>query len=90
MNLEEVQKDFNLLSMLNKKFINKEDIIKSYNILELFFKNWKRILFNQNEIIKDNIRDFFKYINMETLSFDELINERLKIIIIILLLRVQI
>ena len=78
-NLDDVQKDFELLSSLNQKVIKKIEITKTYNIFALFFKNWKRILFNQNEIIKDNIRDYFKYIDMESLSFDELLTERNKI-----------
>ena len=54
----------------------KEEITKTYEIFSLFFKNWKRILFNQNEIIKNNIKDFYKYINMESVSFDELLEGR--------------
>ena len=54
----------------------KEEITKTYDIFGLFFKNWKRILFNQNEILKCNVKDFFKYISMESNSFDELIEGR--------------
>ncbi len=75
-NLEEVQKDFETLGILNKKVIMKEEITKTYDIFGLFFKNWKRILFNQNEILKCNVKDFFKYISMESNSFDELIQGR--------------
>ena len=78
-NLDEVQKDFDLLSTLNQKVIKNIEITKTYNIFSLFFKNWKRILFNQNEIIKDNVKDYFKYIDMESLSFDDLMTERDKI-----------
>ena len=76
MNLDEVYKDFNNLFNLNKRINIKEEITKTYEILSVFFKNWKRILFNQNEIIKNNIKDFYKYINMETESFNELFLER--------------
>ena len=75
-NLEEVQKDFEILGVLNKKVSIKEEITKTYEIFSLFFKNWKRILFNQNEIVKNNIKDFYKYINMESVSFDELLEGR--------------
>ena len=76
MNLDEVYNDFNNLFNLNKRINIKEEITKTYEILSVFFKNWKRILFNQNEIIKNNIKDFYKYINMETESFNELFLER--------------
>ena len=76
MNLDVVYNDFNNLFNLNKRINMKEEIFKTYEILSVFFKNWKRILFNQNEIIKNNIKDFYKYINMETDSFNELLLER--------------
>ena len=76
MNLEEVQKDFETLQILNSKVMMKEPIIKTYEELSVFFKNWKRILFNENEIIKENIKDFFKQQKMENLAFIELIDSR--------------
>ena len=76
MNLEEVQKDFETLNILNSKVMMKDSIIKTYEELSIFFKNWKRILFNENEIIKENIKDFFKLQKMENLSFIELIDSR--------------
>ena len=42
-------------------------------ILEIFFKNWKRIIENQNEIIKIKIKDFFKFQKMERVAYSELI-----------------
>jgi len=74
--LEDVQKDFELLNLLNNKVQMKEEIIKTYEKLGIFFKNWKKILFNQNEIIKDNIKYFFKYVKMEGKSYNELIISR--------------
>ena len=76
MNLEEVHKDFETLNILNSKVKIKEQITKTYEELSIFFKNWKRILFNENEIIKENIKDFFKYQKMENISFIELIDSR--------------
>lgn len=74
--LENVQKDFETLHLLNSRVLMKEEITKSYEELGIFFKNWKRILFNQNEIIKLRIKDFFKYIKMEGTSYEELIQSR--------------
>jgi len=49
---------------------------KTYEELGIFFKNWKRNLFNQNEIIKLRITDFFKYQRMEGEAYQELIYKR--------------
>ena len=76
MNLEEVHKDFETLNILNKKVMIKEQITKTYEELSIFFKNWKRILINENEIIKENIKDFFKLQKMENIAFIELIDSR--------------
>ena len=76
MNLEEVYKDFDTLNILNAKVMVNEKITKTYEELSVFFKNWKRILFNENEIIKENIKDFFKLQKMENLAFIELIDSR--------------
>ena len=76
MSLEEVHKDFETLNILNEKVMMKEKVTKTYEELSIFFKNWKRILFNENEIIKENIKDFFKLQKMENLAFIELIDSR--------------
>ena len=76
MNLEEVQKDFETLKILNSKVMMKDKITKTFDELSIFFKNWKRILFNENEIIKENLKDFFKMQKMENLAFIELIDSR--------------
>ena len=76
MNLEEVQKDFETLKILNSKVMMKENITKTFDELSIFFKNWKRILFNENEIIKENLKDFYKQQKMENLAFIELIDSR--------------
>lgn len=74
--LEDVQKDFELLHLLNSRVQMKEDIVKTYEHLGIFFKNWKRMLFNQNDVIKKNVKDFFKYIQMEGVAYTELIDSR--------------
>ena len=75
-NLEDIQKDFELLNSLNNKVNIKEEIIQTYGKLSIFFKNWKRILFNKNELIKTHIKDFFYYVKMEGNSYKELIESR--------------
>ena len=77
-NLEDIQKDFEMLTQLNKIVLMKEEITKTYEELGIFFKNWKRIIYNQNDLINNNIRYFFKYICMENNAFNELILNRLE------------
>ena len=77
-NLEDVQRDFELLSQLNKIIKMKDEITKTYEELYIFFKNWKRIMFNQMDLVNNNIRYFFKYISMENSAYNELIQDRLQ------------
>ena len=74
--LENVQKNFELLYSLNSQVHMKEDIIKSYEELGIFFKNWKNIIYNQNDIIRKKIKDFYKYVKMEGEVLLELYNKR--------------
>ena len=76
MNLEEVQKDFETLSILDKKVKLNDKINRTYEELHIFFKNWKRILFNENIIIKEQIKHFFKREKVENLIFIDLIDSR--------------
>ena len=46
---------------------------KTYEEIGKFFKNWKIIMFKQNDLINNNIIYFFKYIFMENNAFNELI-----------------
>ena len=75
-NLNAIEKDFELLTKLNQKICMKDEIVKSFEELSIFIKNWKRNLFNQNEIIKSRIKDFFKYQRMEGEAYQELIYKR--------------
>ena len=75
-NLEDIQNDFDTLEKLNTKVQMKPEVSKTFEELSIFFKNWGRILNNENEIIKEKIRDFFKYQKMENLAYVELIEGR--------------
>ena len=76
MDLDEVQKDFETLNILSTKVKLSNKINKTYEELNIFFKNWKRILFNENMIIKEQIKHFFKREKIENLIFIELIDSR--------------
>jgi len=75
-NLEEVEKDFETFFNLNQKVMMKEEITKTFEELKLFFKNWRKILINQNNYFKIYIKDFFKYHSKESLAFEELLISR--------------
>lgn len=78
-NLAGVQKDFELLHLLNARVSMKKEILKSFEMFGIFFKNWKRVLYNQGDIIKKNVKTFFKYVNMEGKAYSELTKSRLVI-----------
>jgi hypothetical protein len=75
-NLEEVEKDFDTLNVLNSRVMMKEEITKTFEELKMFFKNWRKIIINQNNLFKFYIKDFFKYQSKENSAFEELINSR--------------
>lgn len=74
--LEGVQKDFETLTLLNTKVMMKDQITKSFEELGEFIKNWRRILLNQNEMVKSHLKDFFKLMRMEGTSYAELVKRR--------------
>lgn len=74
--LENIQKYFESLYSINSQVYMKEDIIKSYEELGIFFKNWKNVILNQNDIIRKKIKDFYKYVKMEGEVLLELYNKR--------------
>jgi hypothetical protein len=75
-NLNDVQKNFDILHLLNTKVLMKQTITKTYEELGHFYKNWRKILLKQNEISKNLVKDFFKFINLEGQSYSELIDRR--------------
>ena len=76
-NLAGVQKDFELLHLLNARVSMKKEILKTFEMFGIFFKNWKRVLYNQGDIIKNNVKSFFKYVNLEGNAYCELTKSRL-------------
>ena len=74
--MEAVQKDFEILHLLNSRVENKEPITKTFEEIGIFFKNWSRILYKQNVTIKTYLKEFFKYQRMEGTSYEELIERR--------------
>ena len=54
----------------------KPTITKTYEEIGCFFKNWGRVLTKQKDLIKNHMKDFFKYVNLEGKAYSELIVRR--------------
>ena len=74
--LKDVQKNFEILHVLNTRVLMKQTITKSYEEMSCFFKNYGKILIKQNDMVKNHMKDFFKYINLEGKAYTELIERR--------------
>ena len=74
--LQDVQKNFEILHVLNTRVLMKQTITKSYEELGCFFKNYGKIIIKQNDMVKNHMKDFFKYINLEGKAYTELIERR--------------
>jgi len=75
-NLGEVHKYFDILHVLNTRVLMKPTITKSFEELGCFFDNWKKVLIKQKELVKNHMKDFFKYVNFEGRAYTELIDRR--------------
>ncbi len=74
--LKVIQKNFEVLHVLNTRVMMKPTITKTYEEIGCFFKNWGRVLTKQKDLIKNNMKDFFKYVNLEGKAYSELIVRR--------------
>jgi len=70
-NLDTISNDFKTLQTLNSRVLMKEPVVKTYRELKYFFKNWKKVLHQQNETVKHEIKDFFKFISKEFLDLEK-------------------
>jgi sorting nexin-7/30/sorting nexin-8 len=71
-----IQKNFEVLNALNNRVVMKPTITKTYEEIGCFFKNWGGVLTKQKELIKNHMKDFFKYVNLEGKAYSELIHRR--------------
>ena len=74
--LEEVHKYFEIMHVLNTRVLMKQTITKSFEELGFFFDNWKKVLIKQKELVKNHMKDFYKYVNFEGRAYIELIDRR--------------
>ena len=54
----------------------KETITKSFEELAFFFDNWKKVIIKQKELVKTHMKDFYKYVKLEGIAYEELIDRR--------------
>ena len=74
--LQEVHKYFEIMHVLNTRVLMKETITKSFEELGFFFDNWKKVIIKQKELVKNHMKDFFKYVKLEGIAYEELIDRR--------------
>jgi hypothetical protein len=74
--IQEIHKNFTVLHVLNSKVMMKPNITKTMEEISNFFQNWGNIITKQRLLIKDHIKDFFYYINLEGKAYNELIVRR--------------
>ena len=74
--LQEVHKNFDIMHVLNTRVLMKPTITKTFEELSFFFDNWMKILIKQKEMVKNHMKDFYKYVNFEGRAYTELIDRR--------------
>ena len=74
--IQEIHKNFTVLHVLNSKVMMKPNITKTMEEISNFFQNWGNIITKQRLLIKDHIKDFFYYVNLEGKAYNELIQRR--------------
>jgi uncharacterized protein YeaO (DUF488 family) len=74
--LEDVKKNFEILHLLNTRVLMKPTITKSFEELAAFFDNWMKVIIKQKEMVKNHMKDFFKYVNFEGRAYTEIIDRR--------------
>ena len=75
-NLTDISKNFETLHILNSRVLMKQTITKTFEELDSFFKSWKKIIIRQNELIKNHVKDFFKYFNLEGQAYSQIVSIR--------------
>ena len=74
--LQDVHKNFDILHVLNTRVLMKQTITKSFEELSVFFDNWMKVLIKQKELVKNHMKDFYKYVNFEGRAYTEIIDRR--------------
>ena len=75
-NLNDIQKDFEILNDINKKVLMETKITQNFEQLGIFIKNWNRIVIKQKDVFKNNFKIFFKFKKLENNSIIDLLERR--------------
>ena len=75
-NLNDIQKDYEMLNVINKKVLMKKTITQNFDQLGIFIKNWSRIVIKQKDSFKNNFKNFFKFKKLENNSIIDLLERR--------------
>ena len=74
--LEKIELGFNRLNQYYNKANLAKDICNVFEQYQIFCKNWKRIHINQSAIIKNKLKEYFKFIKNKGESLIELIKKQ--------------
>ena len=74
--LEKIELGFNRLNQYYNKANLAKDICNVFEQYQIFCKNWKRIHINQTTIIKNKLKEYFKFIKNKGESLIELIKKQ--------------
>ena len=75
-NMNEIINNLGNLHNINSNVLMKETITNSYQGLQNLFKGWKKIVIKQNNIVKNKIKNFFKYINLNNNTYRDILEKR--------------
>lgn len=75
-NLEEIEQNFTVLNQIGSISKIGAEVVNVYEQYKIFFKNWKRILVNQNFLIKECVTDYFKGFLRSTESVCEVLEKK--------------
>ena len=75
-NLNDIQKDYEMLTLINTKVLMEKTITGNFKELGFFFKDWSRIVIKQKDIFKKNFKNFFKFKRLENNSIIDLLERR--------------
>lgn len=74
--MNEIINNLGILYNINSNVSMKEAISNSFEGLQNLFKGWRKIIINQNNIVKIRIKNFFKNINLSNNAYKDIIEKR--------------
>ena len=75
-NMNEIISNFGALYKINKNAVMKDIITNTYGELQKLFKVWKKVYIKQCDIVKNRLKHFFEYINLNNYAYKEILVKR--------------